>query len=106
MTTEERKNTADLQQLQERGHINQKNASVSTLADSLKALDKFGGFQLFKGLVKGLDNMDPRRKAAKSIYLSESKYEESRNKLKEELQIWLGRYNNCICKGREEVLKL
>lgn len=89
MTTEERKNTADLQQLQERGHINQKNASVSTLADSLKALDKFGGFQLFKGLVKGLDNMDPRRKAAKSIYLSESKYEESRNKLKEELQIWL-----------------
>lgn len=89
MTTEERKNTAELQQLQERGHINQKNASVSTLADSLKALDKFGGFQLFKGLIKGLDNMDPRRKAAKSIYLSESKYEESRNKLKEELQIWL-----------------
>ena len=44
MTTEERKNTAELQQLQERGHINQKNASVSTLTDRLKALDNFGGF--------------------------------------------------------------
>ena len=42
------------------------------LQNSINGLDKFGGFQLLKGLIKGVENMDPRRKAVNSIYLSAS----------------------------------
>ena len=38
------------------------------LQSSIGGLDKFGGFQLLKGLIKGVENMDPRRKAIKNIY--------------------------------------
>lgn len=60
-----------------------------SLQSSLKGLDKFGGFQLIKGLIKGAENMDPRRKAVKNVFLNESTYEESRNKLKKDLEMWL-----------------
>lgn len=44
---------------------------------------------MLKGLVKGLENMDPRRKAVKNIFLSDSTYEEARKSLKNELQMWV-----------------
>ncbi len=59
------------------------------LQDSLGGLDKFGGFQLLKGLIKGVENMDPRRKAIKNIFLSDSTYSEARKKLKNELELWV-----------------
>ena len=59
------------------------------LQDSLGGLDKFGGFQLLKGLIKGVENMDPRRKAVKNIFLSDSAYTDARKKLKNELELWV-----------------
>ncbi len=59
------------------------------LQDSLGGLDKFGGFQLLKGLIKGVENMDPRRKAVKNIFLSDSAYKDARKKLKNELELWV-----------------
>lgn len=59
------------------------------LQDSLGGLDKFGGFQLIKGLIKGVENMDPRRKAVKNIFLSDSAYSDARKKLKNELELWV-----------------
>lgn len=59
------------------------------LQDSLGGLDKFGGFQLIKGIIKGAENMDPRRKAVKNIFLSDSAYIEARKKLKNELELWV-----------------
>lgn len=59
------------------------------LQDSLGGLDKFGGFQLVKGLIKGVENMDPRRKAVKNIFLSDSAYADTRKQLKDELAMWV-----------------
>nr|MCR4809225.1 DUF5458 family protein [Prevotella sp.] len=59
------------------------------LQDSLGGLDKFGGFQLLKGLIKGVENMDPRRKAVKNIFLGDASYAEARKKLKNELELWV-----------------
>jgi len=64
-------------------------ASAEQLQAGLKGLDKFGGFQLIKGLIKGAENMDPRRKAVKNIFLTDSTYEESRKKFKNELAMWI-----------------
>lgn len=62
---------------------------AGVLQDSLGGLDKFGGFQLLKGLIKGVENMDPRRKAVKNIFLSDSAYTDGRKKLKNELELWV-----------------
>ena len=60
------------------------------LQTSLDGLNKVGGFQLVKGLIKGVENMDPRRKAVKNIFLSESTYADARKRLKNELELWVG----------------
>lgn len=59
------------------------------LQESIDGLNKYGGFQLIKGLVKDLERMDPRRRAAKSIFLSDSAYKEARKKMKDELVMWV-----------------
>ena len=59
------------------------------LQQSLDGLNKFGGFQMVKGLIKGVENMDPRRKAVKNIFLSDSAYKDARKKLKNELELWV-----------------
>jgi hypothetical protein len=64
-------------------------APAKSLQESIAGLDKFGGFQLLKGLIKGIENMDPRRKAVKNIFLSDSAYKDSRLKLRNELSLWV-----------------
>ena len=59
------------------------------LQSSLTGLDKYGGFQLLKGLVKGVENMDPRRKAVKNIFLTDATYSDARKKLRGELNLWM-----------------
>ena len=59
------------------------------LQSSIGGLDKFGGFQLLKGLIKGVENMEPRRKAIKNIFLSDAAYADNRKKLKNELELWV-----------------
>lgn len=89
MTTQEQtiNSTAD-EQLRFKGTENAVNRNDSLQA-GLKNLDKFGGFQLIKGLIKGAENMDPRRKAVKNIFLTDSTYEDSRKKFKNELSMWI-----------------
>ena len=59
------------------------------LQNSLLGLDKFGGFQLFKGLIKGIENMDPRRKAIKNVFLNDDAYEDERKRLRNEISLWI-----------------
>lgn len=88
MSAEEQKKEAlgEELQLKERQKVE---APVKSLQESIAGLDKFGGFQLLKGLIKGIENMDPRRKAVKNIFLSDSAYKDSRTKLRNELSLWV-----------------
>lgn len=64
-------------------------APAEQLQAGLKGLDKFGGFQLVKGLIKGAENLDPRKKAVKNIFLTDATYEAVRGKIKTELDMWI-----------------
>ena len=88
MATEELKKEAqgDALELREKEQIAN---PAELLQSSLGGLDKFGGFQLVKGLIKGVENMDPRRKAIKNIFLSDAAYADNRKKLKNELELWV-----------------
>lgn len=91
MATEEMKQ-ASLEEgveLQERNKRETIENPTQLLQDSLSGLDKFGGFQLLKGLIKGVDNMNPKRRAVKNIFLQDSAYADARKKLKNELSLWV-----------------
>ena len=72
------------------------------LQDSLGGLDKFGGFQMLKGLIKGVENMDPRRKAVKNIFLQDAAYADNRKKLKNELELWV----NILSEGATDPMEV
>lgn len=88
MAVEEQKFTpsAERLELQEKKTVVN---SVELLQNSLSGLDKFGGFQLLKGLIKGVENMDPRKKAIRNVFLNDNVYEDARNRLKHELLLWV-----------------
>ena len=88
MAVEEQKIASSTENLE----LKEKQSAVNPaelLQKSLSGLDKFGGFQLLKGLIKGVENMDPRRKAIKNVFLNDSAYEDARNRLKNELSLWV-----------------
>lgn len=88
MATEEQKvaTSGEGLDLQERAKVAN---PAELLQSSLGGLDKFGGFQLLKGLIKGVENMDPRRKAVKNVFLSDAAYEDARKRLQNELSLWV-----------------
>lgn len=88
MATEEQKTAAvpEFNELQERTKVAD---PEGLLQESIAGLNKYGGFQLLKGLIKGVENMDPRRKAVKNIFLSDAAYADARKKLKSELALWV-----------------
>ncbi|CAN5150985.1 DUF5458 family protein [soil metagenome] len=57
-----------------------------SLAESVQQLTKYGGFEFIKTIVDGTENMDPSKKARKSIFLTEEDNKADRKKLKKRLQ--------------------
>lgn len=88
MSTEEQKLEAQTTGLELQEQQKQKSAA-DQLQDSLVGLDEYGGFQLLKGLLKGAENMDPRRKAVKNIFLTDFDFQNARESLKQEIRQWL-----------------
>lgn len=88
MSAEEQKITvpAEGRELRERPEIAN---PAELLQNSIGGLDKFGGFQLIKGLIKGVENMDPRRRAIKNVFLTDSAYADARKRLRNELSLWV-----------------
>lgn len=89
MATEEQKKEVQAggPELQERRRI--ENPGEVLQKSLTEGLSKYGGFQLLKGLIKGVENMDPRRKAVKNIFLNDTAYADARAKLKNELELWI-----------------
>lgn len=62
--------------------------SAATLADSTKALVKFGGFSLLEKAIKGVSNLNPDSKARKKIFLTDMTKKAEREQLKNTLNQW------------------
>lgn len=58
------------------------------------SLSPFGGFKLITGFINGVENMNPRRKAVRSIFLSDPSYTRARLQLKYELKLWVSILKN------------
>jgi len=61
---------------------------AEVLDSSVKALEKFGGFDLLETAIDSVQNINPERKARKKIFLEESSKKAERDALKKALQWW------------------
>ena len=57
--------------------------------DISKLLSAFGGFNAVRGFLPEIDNLNPARKAAKSIFLSDKRFEAKRAALAADLKDWI-----------------
>ena len=64
-------------------------APEKALEKNLEELAAFGGFDLLEGAIDGLENMNPEKKASKSIFLTESEFRENRENLSQLLELWI-----------------
>lgn len=79
--------------------------------DLSKLLTAFGGFNAVRGFLPDADNLNPARKAAKAVFLTDKRFKEKRADLAEEIKGWLAMldegYTNATeyvdaCKAKEE----
>ena len=80
---EEKQNQENAPLLKER--VIETKQPTRSLAESVQQLTKYGGFEFIKTIVDGTENMDPSKKARKSIFLSEEDNKADRKKLKKRL---------------------
>jgi len=59
------------------------------LESNIKALEKFGSFDLLESAIDHVQNLNPERKARKKIFLEEASKKEEREQLKKTLNLWL-----------------
>ena len=52
-------------------------------------LSSFGGFNAVRGFMPDADNMNPARKAQKNVFLTDKRFADKRENLKQELKGWL-----------------
>ena len=57
--------------------------------DVSQLLKSFGGFNAIRGFMPDADNMNPARKAAKDVFLSDKRFKDKRENLKREISRWL-----------------
>ncbi|MEZ0540554.1 type VI secretion system contractile sheath protein TssC [Fibrella arboris] len=58
------------------------------VADSVQQLERFGGFEFVETTVEGAQNLNPAKKARKTIFLTEKGSEKERKLLKKRLEAW------------------
>lgn len=57
--------------------------------DTSDLLSAFGGFNAVRGFLPDADNMNPTRKAAKSVFLTDKRFKDKRDALAQDLKGWI-----------------
>lgn len=57
--------------------------------DTAQLLKAFGGFNAVRGFLPDADNLNPARKAAKAVFLSDKRFADKREQLKGDLEAWI-----------------
>ena len=57
--------------------------------DTSKLLEAYGGFNAIRGFLPDADNMNPAHKAAKTVFLSDKRFEDKRTELARDIRAWL-----------------
>ena len=57
--------------------------------DVSKLLAAFGGFNAVRGFLPDTDNLNPARKAAKAVFLSDKRFADKRQQLAKDLKAWI-----------------
>lgn len=79
--------------------------------DVSQLLSAFGGFNAVRGFLPDADNLNPARKAAKAVFLSDKRFKDKRNDLINDIKSWLAildeGHSNATefvdsCKAKEE----
>ena len=60
-----------------------------SLDESLVKLERYGGMRFVKSLIRETENMDPRKRAAHAIFLTDPIYKETRKRLSKTLDLWI-----------------
>ena len=60
-----------------------------SLEESLDKLVRVGGIDLLEATIDGLQNLNPKRKARKQIFLTGSEKRKEREELKKKIQLWI-----------------
>lgn len=78
-------------QSKNQGQLKQKTQEQKPIlaAQEVKKLGKFGGFGLLETTIKGANKMNPKKKALKNIFLTESANKGERELLKRKLEVWI-----------------
>ena len=67
----------------------QAGAQQAPVKDPAKLLASFGGFNAIRGFIPDADNLNPARKAAKNVFLTDKRFADKRAALKEDIKGWL-----------------
>ena len=57
--------------------------------DTSKLLEAYGGFNAIRGFLPDADNLNPAHKAAKTVFLSDKRFEDKRKELARDIKAWL-----------------
>lgn len=57
--------------------------------DVSQLLSSFGGFNAIRGFMPDADNLNPARKAAKAVFLTDKRFKDKREKLAQDIKGWL-----------------
>lgn len=69
--------------------VKQQQLELPSLETSVNALVRSGGFDFLEAVVDGVDNLNPVRKAKRSIFLTDESKKTQRAELKKKLDMWL-----------------
>ncbi len=79
----------EMQKVNSSQNLSQELKKKEEVKDTSKLLQSVGGFRFIRSVIPDADNLNPEKKAAKNIFLTEARFADKRENLKEEIKGWL-----------------